>query len=246
MSFISYTTDNQANIIDTLENDEANLIHTLIIKNPNKTQIEKLYDIQSIDTISKPDLFMTFNLPDRIKVNFLAILWNIQSTDILRYANITYMMCITTFNRLDLLHTQHILSISPRPDDFQITPQISMREWNNTRNEIYRISNQYLQERTEDFLDKNTVNHTTHLDAQQTQSCSICLEDINNDNTKTTVPIKIDLPCTHRFHHQCIKKWIETEHEQKSELFKSNSTCPICRVLLIKEEQEVANLNNHS
>lgn len=243
MSFISYTTGNETNIINTLNNNEANLIHALVIKNPNKTQIEKLYDIQSVDTISKPDLFMTFNLPDILNINFLAILWNIQSTDIMKYANLIYVICVTTFNRTDLLHMPHMLSIDPRPSDFQIIPPISLREWSNTRSEIFRISNLFLQELTDKFLNKNILenkdSHKNNQDSQQTQSCSICLEDINNDNTRqTTQPKKIDLPCNHNFHYPCIKQWIETENEQKSELFKSNSTCPICRVLLIKEEQE--------
>jgi len=43
--------------------------------------------------------------------------------------------------------------------------------------------------------------------------CSICFENINNNNVKY-------LPCFHSFHSSCINKWVDK---------KKNPKCPLCR-----------------
>lgn len=51
--------------------------------------------------------------------------------------------------------------------------------------------------------------------------CPICFEkDVDG----------IVLPCQHRFHYKCIKKW-KTFYKQK---FYDCSTCPICRGKILK------------
>jgi hypothetical protein len=55
------------------------------------------------------------------------------------------------------------------------------------------------------FKNKNNNDNINNIN-----TCSICLEDINNSNYK--------LKCNHEFHKSCIDGWL-----------KKNTTCPICR-----------------
>jgi hypothetical protein len=45
------------------------------------------------------------------------------------------------------------------------------------------------------------------------ESCSICLEELNNNS------VSVDCPGKHKFHKSCIKRWRDREH----------ITCPVCR-----------------
>lgn len=59
-------------------------------------------------------------------------------------------------------------------------------------------------------------------------SCAICVEDLClGDHV-------IDLPCSHKFHQQCLEPWLTTQH-----------TCPVCRHEL-PQEAPVAPKNNTS
>uniref|UniRef100_A0A1A9VZT5 RING-type domain-containing protein n=1 Tax=Glossina brevipalpis TaxID=37001 RepID=A0A1A9VZT5_9MUSC len=49
-------------------------------------------------------------------------------------------------------------------------------------------------------------------------SCAICINDFLSKEIIRT------LPCNHRFHVECIDKWLQ-----------SNSTCPMCRARVIHE-----------
>ena len=53
---------------------------------------------------------------------------------------------------------------------------------------------------------------------RETQTCTICLEDILNENTTSY------LPCCHGFHQQCFQ--IYANHKNQT---KKNISCPNCR-----------------
>ena len=54
-----------------------------------------------------------------------------------------------------------------------------------------------------------------HQSSTDTQSCSICFEQVNYEDNKEWMFLQ---SCTHYFHKECIIPW-----------FQSHSTCPVCR-----------------
>ncbi|KAF3327895.1 E3 ubiquitin-protein ligase RING1-like protein [Carex littledalei] len=53
-------------------------------------------------------------------------------------------------------------------------------------------------------------------DEKSEEECSICLEKLFNKENKDAV--MKETPCGHRYHGECIDKWLET-----------HSSCPLCR-----------------
>ncbi|XP_047165837.1 E3 ubiquitin-protein ligase RNF6-like [Vigna umbellata] len=52
------------------------------------------------------------------------------------------------------------------------------------------------------------------IEEKTEDSCSICLEELAIGSRAVRIPH----PCSHIFHHHCIKKWLDI-----------NLTCPLCR-----------------
>lgn len=55
-------------------------------------------------------------------------------------------------------------------------------------------------------------------DTNNTNSCTICLEEMNDDKTSY-------LPCCHGFHQQCFHEYITNKIKSKR-----NISCPVCRI----------------
>ncbi|KAG6468202.1 hypothetical protein ZIOFF_072774 [Zingiber officinale] len=64
-----------------------------------------------------------------------------------------------------------------------------------------------------------TVEGLKMVTAEEPDSCSICLEDFG-----MMTPV-LAMPCSHRFHAPCLKKWLERSY-----------SCPLCRFSLPQEE----------
>ena len=62
-------------------------------------------------------------------------------------------------------------------------------------------------------IKKETVKFTEDMNDKE---CSICLEEFKNKEELTRIE------CSHYFHSECINDW-----------FKSNGTCPLCRLNLL-------------
>jgi hypothetical protein len=58
-------------------------------------------------------------------------------------------------------------------------------------------------------------------------NCSICLTNINDNNTKT-------LECKHTFHINCIDIWIDNKN-----------SCPLCRAIINKQPYKIPEQNSH-
>lgn len=68
----------------------------------------------------------------------------------------------------------------------------------------------------EDYIDYESVDGVQEI-------CTICLEDMNDNNI--VVLVKNDEQvCEHKFHKECIEKWV-----LKLKQSKNNITCPNCR-----------------
>ena len=74
------------------------------------------------------------------------------------------------------------------------------------------ISGPYLQASTSDEKTINTSNES----AINVENCSICLDPLSEEG-----PTRVDKPCRHQFHEDCINRWLE-----------NHTTCPICRAIL--------------
>uniref|UniRef100_A0A1B0GPE1 RING-type E3 ubiquitin transferase n=3 Tax=Phlebotomus papatasi TaxID=29031 RepID=A0A1B0GPE1_PHLPP len=73
---------------------------------------------------------------------------------------------------------------------------------------------------TQEVIERNTFPHkykrvprSTDGDEDNTEKCTICLSQFENDNDVRR------LPCMHLFHMDCVDQWLVT-----------NKHCPICRV----------------
>ena len=65
-------------------------------------------------------------------------------------------------------------------------------------------------------------------------NCSICLEEINSDDT-------ISLECTHTFHNSCIEEWAKVSGKPKNDNFEW--VCPLCRFTISDTLEESDSLN---
>ena len=74
------------------------------------------------------------------------------------------------------------------------------------------------------YLEKQTTNlkivllYTEEITKDDYDTCGICLDDNEEDNTM------VKLPCNHIFHQSCIEKWARTQINSNL-----NPECPVCR-----------------
>lgn len=78
--------------------------------------------------------------------------------------------------------------------------------FNNTSNE------RQIQLSIKDLNEKTTLEVYQREENEEEHNCAICITPLENNN------IVRKLSCNHKFHHNCIDKWLEDKHK-----------CPICR-----------------
>lgn len=74
---------------------------------------------------------------------------------------------------------------------------------------------------------KKAFKKISHLDLEENNKCSICLEGID-EQAKDKKMAPTYTPCYHRFHHQCLSQWLDAPKPGASG---KNVTveCPACR-----------------
>jgi len=87
-----------------------------------------------------------------------------------------------------------------------------------------KLSNKYIKK-------LNTENKDSCIDT----TCSICLENVNNDG--------LTLGCKHHFHKGCLQEWVKQQI-----LDWNNPSCPTCRTVVIEmsDKDEYSNQSDNS
>ena len=74
----------------------------------------------------------------------------------------------------------------------------------------------------EDYCDPMDLgNEDNYIEPVELPVCSVCLEDIHKDNGK-------QLSCGHRFHKDCLDKWLSMGHDKTN-----GCSCPNCRESIV-------------
>jgi len=106
-----------------------------------------------------------------------------------------------------------------RPDAMRYIHMLRER----SNGELSGMSIQYIFDSVGAFM--RTVRERRRVDDDTDNNCSICLEDMNDRDSR-----RLD-PCEHKFHNVCIEQWLSSPGG-------AGNTCPICRHYIFHQEEE--------